>query len=283
MRFETTRDVLEWYEKQPRALTPEFISGIKWDEVKKYPLDEKFIPVLLHMRDVETLTDVYYEELRRTPTGRDPIIGKFMERWGVEELTHGDLLNRFVNEAGFDTDKNWRDGVLDKVPFSYTINNYIISYLTNLVGKKFTATHMTFGAIHEMSTAQAYRRLVEITDHPILTEILRGIIREESTHTHFYRSVARLELKKSDFARKMARFVIKNFYTPVGSGSTPKEESGYAIARLFEGEGGLARIDKNVCQKVQKFPGFEGVTKVGETISNVVFEYACPMALMEDA
>ena len=107
MTFETNRDVLDWYEKQPRTLTEEFISGINWQDVKKHSLDKKFIPVLLYMRDVEALTDMYYEELRRTPTGKDPIIRKFMERWSVEEQTHGELLNRFLNEAGYETDEKW--------------------------------------------------------------------------------------------------------------------------------------------------------------------------------
>ncbi len=95
MTFETNRDVLQWYEKQPRTLTKDFIENIAWGDVKDYPLDEKFIPILLYMRDVEALTDMYYDELRRTPTGKDPIISKFMERWSTEEQTHGELLNRF--------------------------------------------------------------------------------------------------------------------------------------------------------------------------------------------
>lgn len=125
---------------------------IRWSDVKNYPLDKRLIPVLLYMRDVETLTDVYYEELRRTPTGKDPIISKFMERWSVEEQTHGELLNRFLNEAGFSTDEKWQTNVIGSVSTSYTVTNYLITTLTNLVGKRFTATHMTFGAIHEMST-----------------------------------------------------------------------------------------------------------------------------------
>ena len=34
MNFETNKDVLEWYERQERTLTPEFISAIPWDKVK---------------------------------------------------------------------------------------------------------------------------------------------------------------------------------------------------------------------------------------------------------
>ncbi len=270
MIFETNKDVLNWYEKQPRTLTNEFISNINWSEVGKYPLDEKFVPVLLYMRDIETLTDVYYDELRRTPTGKDPIIRKFMERWSAEEQTHGELINRFLNEAGIETDPKWQKQVISSVSTQYTVTNYLITTLTNLIGKRFTATHMAFGAIHEMSTTQGYRRLAELADHPILSEILRGIIREESAHTTFYRSVARIELQKSEISRKLSRFLIKHFWTPVGSGAKPKEESDYTIATLFGGENGMDWIDKNVTQKIQTLPGFDGLTKVSDKIGEIV-------------
>ena len=274
MTFETNRDVLNWYEKQPRTLTNEFISGINWNDIKNHPLNEKFIPVLLYMRDVEALTDMYYEELRRTPTGKDPIISKFMERWSVEEQTHGELLNRFLNEAGIETDEKWHHQVRHAVSTFYTVNNYLIGTLTNLVGKRFTATHMAFGAIHEMSTTQGYRRLAKLADHPVLTEILHGIIREESAHTQFYRSVARIELQKSEFAQKLSRFLIKNFWTPVGSGAKPTEESDYTIATLFSGDNGMEWIDKNVTRRIQTLPGFDGLTKVSDKIGEIVAQRA---------
>lgn len=272
MIFETNRDVLDWYEKQPRALTNEFISRIDWSAVGKYPLDEKFVPVLMYMRDIETLTDVYYEELRRTPTGKDPIIRKFMERWSAEEQTHGELINRFLNEAGIPTEEKWRKNVINSVSNSYTITNYLITTLATLIGKRFTATHMSFGAIHEMSTTQGYRRLSEIADHPILSQILKAIIREESTHTTFYRSVARLELQKSEISQKLSRFIIKHFYVPVGGGAKSSQELNYTIATLFGGEGGMNRIEHNVSEKIQTLPGFQGLTKVGDKIKEIVLQ-----------
>ncbi len=272
MTFETSRDVLAWYEKQPRALTEEFIGAIDWSAVKKYPLDARFVPVLLYMRDVEALTDMYYDELRRTPTGKDPIISKFMERWSGEEQTHGELLNRFLNEAGFETDERWQIQTRRAVSKTYTINNRLIGVLTNLVGRRFTATHMAFGAIHEMSTTQGYRRLSQLAAHPVLTQILSAIIKEESAHTQFYRSVARIELEKSELARKLSRFLIKNFYTPVGSGAKPKEESDYTIATLFSGDGGMDWIDRNVSRRIQNLPGFNGLTKVSDKIGEIVLQ-----------
>jgi len=269
MNFETNKDVLEWYERQERTLTPEFISAIPWDRVKDTLIDEKLIPILLYMRDVETLTDMYHRELLRTPTGKDPHISKFMERWGVEEITHGEVLNRFLNEIGVETDDRWQDQVRRAVSTAYNANAYLLMILTNLIGKKFTATHMTFGTIHELEAAQGYRRLMALADHPVLTHILQGIVREESIHAQFYRSVARLELERNPFAQKMARFVIEKFWAPVGQGSLPKHRTEYAIAMLFGDNEALEGLDKTVTQRVRGLPGFADITKMTEKISQI--------------
>lgn len=269
MTFETNRDVLNWYEKQPRTLTKEFLDKIQWRDVKKYPLDKKFVPVLLYMRDVEVLTDMYYAELRRTPTGKDPDISKFMERWSTEELTHGELINRFLAEAGIPTDDKWQTQVRGGVSSVYNVYARLVTTLTNLVGRRFTATHMTFGAIHEMSTAQGYRRLINLAGHPVLSYILQGIMREESAHTHFYWSVARLELKKSAFARRVARFAVNKFWAPVGQGAKPKKQTDYTIGTLFNGKEGLEWVDKTITQRIRQLPGFESLTKINETAAEI--------------
>lgn len=269
MVFETNRDVLEWYEQQPRSLTPEFISSIPWHEVKDHPLDDRLIPVLLYMRDVETLTDMYHRELLRTPTGRDPDISKFMERWGVEEITHGEVINRFLNEIGIETDSDWQDQVRQNVTHTYNANSYLLTTLTNLVGKKFTATHMTFGAIHEMEAAQGYRRLLTLADHPVLTHILQGIIREESAHCHFYWSVAKIELKRNEFAQRIARFITEHFWAPVGQGSLSRRRTEYMIATLFSDDQAMSNLDKTVTQRVRQLPGFSDITKMTETIGGI--------------
>jgi len=282
MPFESNKEVLDWFESQERSLTPEFISGLPWSDVRKHHFDERFVPVLFYMRDVETLTDMYHRELLRTPTGKDPYISKFMERWGVEEVTHGEVLNRFLNELGYETDENWQRQVREAVKFSYNANAYLITTLTNLIGRKFTATHMTFGAIHEMEAAQGYRRLMTKADHPVLTTILEGIIREESIHNQFYWSVARLELKKNEYAQKIARFVIENFWAPVGQGSLAKHRTEYLVSQLFSDEEDLDVIETKVTQRVRQLPGFADITKITETIgsmaaaADVSFEAALP-------
>ena len=269
MKFETNRDVLEWYERQPRALTPEFISAIPWNETAQHSIDERFIPVLLYMRDVETLTDMYHRQMMRTPTGKDPDISKFMERWGVEEITHGEVWNRFLHEIGVETGEKWQVQVRRAVSRTYRANTYLMTMLTNMVGKRFTATHMAFGAIHEMSTIQAYRRLRKLAGHPVLSQILDAIIREESAHTNFYTGVAKLELRKSHAAQRIARFVIEKFWVPVGQGSLHKSRTDYLITTLFGGSEGLDWVDKTVTKRVVGLPGFDGLTTINDTARRI--------------
>lgn len=282
MKFDSNKEVLDWYERQPRSLTPEFLSEIPWEKVKDSEFDEKFVPILFYMRDVETLTDMYHRELLRTPTGKDPHISKFMERWGVEEITHGEVINRFLNELGYETDEKWQDEVRNAVTTTYNSTAFLLTTLTNLIGKRFTATHMTFGAIHEMEAAQGYRRLKTLTDHPVLNPILDAIIREESAHNQFYWSVARLELTRNKTARRIARFVTDHFWAPVGQGSLAKRRTQYLVSTLFSDEDGIEVIDDKVTKRVRQLPGFENITKITDTISkmaatsNVTFEAALP-------
>lgn len=261
--------ILDTYQSQPRQLSDTYLSKINWSEVKNYPLDSKFIRVLLYFRDIETLTDMYHKELSHTPTGRDPLIRKFMDRWRDEEALHGSLLNRFLNELGYDTGADWLQKVRQAVPSSYRVATTISLSLANLFGKQFTAVHMTFGTVHELSTLQGYRRLWEQSQHPILEYILRGIAAEEAIHILFYRSIARLKLEQSRFAQQLSRFIIDHFWSPVGQGSRPASETNYVIGTLFSGPEGVEAADKHINQLIEKLPGFQNFTRVKDRIADI--------------
>ncbi|MCA1615540.1 MAG: ferritin-like domain-containing protein [Acidobacteria bacterium] len=267
--FENEKDVLDWYERQPRALNKGFYDSVKWGEIRNHPLSPKFIPVILYMRDVESYTAVYYRELLRTPTGKDPVIRRFMERWGVEEAEHGDLLNRFLEEAGVETSDDWSARAEAAIPLRYTFENYVTSLVTNLFGERFTGTHMVWGAINELTTLQGYRRLWKLAGHPVLEQILRAVAREESVHVKFYWTVARLRLERSKFARGLARGVIKNFWTPVGQGTKPRREVNYLISTLFGGDEGVSCFDQHVGRKIERLPGFAGFDAITRRVGEV--------------
>lgn len=256
--FETDRDVLDWYERQPRAISRDFASEIPWAEIKDHPLSDEFFRVLFYMRDIESFTELYYRELLRTPTGKDPVIRKFMDRWNEEEAEHGNLINRFLNEAGYDTSKDWRAEAKSKIPIRYTVEYFVGPYITNLFGRYFTGAHMVWGTINEFTTLQAYRRLWQIAQHPVLERVLRAIAQEESIHAYFYWSIARLELKRSKFSGSLARFIIDRFWAPVGHGTKPQAEEDFIIATLFGGRDGVDFFDRGVNQRLEQLPGFAG-------------------------
>ena len=268
--FETDKDVLDWYERQPRALTKNFVDSIPWREVSNYELNAAFVPVLIYMRDVEYFTDIYYRELLRTPTGKDPVIRKFMDRWGVEELQHADVLNRFLNEAGITTPKKWQAEAKDKIPWGYKINAHLLYWAVKPFGKYFHGAHMAWGAINEITTLQSYRRLSELAGHPVLTYLLTAIMQEESMHANFYWRIARLKLSQAKFSRDLARFSIRKFWAPVGQGPKSENDANYVVSTLFRGASGLEIFDRTVTSRVARLPGFKGFTALSDRLAPIV-------------
>ena len=268
--FETDKEVLDWYEQQPRALTAGFVDSIRWREVSNHELNPAFVPVLIYMRDIEFLTDMYYRELLRTPTGKDPIIKKFMDRWSVEENQHAELLNRFLNEAGTRTSETWRAEAKARIPTRYTIQSYLMNSAVIPFGKYFHAAHMVWGAINEITTLQGYRRLSELARHPVLKSLLDAIIQEESLHSSFYWNVARVKLSQAKFSRDLARFIIHRFWAPVGQGPKPVSETHYVISTLFHGTRGLEVFDRLVARRITSLPGFTGFTALSERVAPIV-------------
>lgn len=268
--FETDKEVLDWYERQPRALSKEYVNSIKWKEIKNYQLNPAFVPVLIYMRDIEYFTDMYYQELRRTPTGKDPIIKKFMDRWSIEELYHGNLLNRFLEEAGVPTGKNWQVEATRKIPRLYKIGSYLVDHASRPFGKYFHGAHMVWGAVNEITAMNAYRRLSDLAGHPVLKQLLIGIVQEESIHGSFYWNVARVKLNETQFSKILAKFIIGKFWSPVGQGAKPKGETDYVMATLFPGQEGLELFDQKIGTRIERLPGFGGFKGLTERIAPVV-------------
>ena len=225
-------EAIDWYEGQERFLTKQYIDTIPWNDVGRHPFDEAFLPVLVYMRDVEKFTEIYYQELMKTPTGNDPIIRRFMDKWATEEAVHGDLLNRFLEEANYPTDEKWFEKAKARIPKFQRVSSAFSTATARLTGKHFSAVHMTWGAINEFSTLTGYRTLWEKANHPVLTYLLKAIAREEAVHSFFYWTIARLKLQTSQFRQRMTRYIIQKFWTPVGQGLKREHETNYVIRAL---------------------------------------------------
>ena len=101
----------------------------------------------------------------------------------------------------------------------------------------------------------AYRRLSDLADHPVLKQLLIGIVQEESIHSSFYWNVARVKLGETAFSRNLARFIIGKFWKPVGQGAKPEGEANYVIATLWPGKEGLDLFDQKIAQSYRALTG----------------------------
>jgi len=121
-------------------------------------------------------------------------------------------------------------------------------------GKAFIALHMTWGAVNEWTTQAGYARLSEKADHPTLRELLKRIMKQEGGHIDFYASEAGRRLAESPKAQRLTRFALKHLWRPVGSGVMPKEEVGFLVKYLFEGQMG-ANVAARIDRRVDRLPG----------------------------
>jgi hypothetical protein len=144
----------------------------------------------------------------------------------------------------------WRDRIAP-------INQAVIA---NIIGVDYVAVHMSWGAVNEWATHAAYTGLMERENHPVLSQLLERIMRQESRHVAFYASQAKERLARSSKARKITRFALKRFWEPVGSGVTPRSETKFMVRHLFS-----EKVCLQIDEKIDKLPGQEGLELIGKS------------------
>jgi rubrerythrin len=230
------------------------LAGIDFDDFKQNPLSPEALRTLRYMHDVEHHTVCYLRDLLLTPAHQDPEITSFLSCWVFEEMWHGEAIGQVLEAhgeaAGAPRIAALRQGRRRKE----AISTFSTIGSAAFAGKAFIALHMTWGAINEWTTQAGYARLAEKADHPTLRELLKRIMKQEGGHIDFYASEAGRRLADSPKAQKLTRFALKHLWRPVGSGVMPKEEVGFLVEYLFDGESGgemAARIDR----RVDRLPG----------------------------
>jgi hypothetical protein len=238
---------LDRYASRSRA--PD-LSGVRWEEVTRYPMAEEAIRALRYMQDIESHTIVYLKTLLSTRAIDDPEVATFLACWIYEETFHGCALERFLAAAGHEVVQRQRS----RATLAQRLKE-IAPSLVSRVWKGFVAVHMVWGAINELTTLTGYRRLAEIADHPVLSELLSRIMRDESRHFTFYFRQAEMRLQQPRNAR-IARLIVDSFWAPVGSGVQPSDETRFLAAYLFSGADGRSAARK-VDNTIRRLPGFE--------------------------
>lgn len=227
--------------------------AVDWPAVAHYPLPYDALRTLRYMQDIESHTIVYLRELLSTRVVDDPEIAGFFATWFYEETAHGRALAHFLAAVG--------QPVAPRPRKTRGLGERIEAIGITCIGaawRAFPAVHMTWGAINELTTLTAYRRLSQLAGHPVLSDLLGQIMRDESRHFHFYFDQAERRLAASSTTRRVTRALVKRFWDPVGAGVQPDRETRFLASYLFSGPDGCAAA-QTIDRTIRRLPGFADI------------------------
>jgi hypothetical protein len=237
---------------------------VRWDDLDldgafaARPLSPGALRCLRYMCDIESYTVCYLRDLLLTPSHNDPVITTFLTMWNYEEYWHGEVLADVLKAHGVPTGDAHMREVRERGGWRKKLDPIKQSLLANVIGEDFIATHMTWGAVNEWSTHAGYASLMRIEQHPVLTELLQRIIKQETRHIAFYNSQARERLARSTKAQRITRFALDKQWNPVGSGVMPDAEVEFLLSFLMGGPEGRAEARK-IDQKIDSLAGLGGL------------------------
>jgi hypothetical protein len=251
------------------------LSHIDWDSVASHDLEDGDVMCLHYMMDIETHTVIYLRDLLATRAAGDPHVTAFLSCWVYEELWHGEAFSDFLRAYGIEVpaEPKLPDG---RTPLptrpSRTARlreqlgvGHKLSLLPTMVGsmlfRDFIALHMTWGAINELSTLTGYHALIRRTEHPVLHQMLHRVIQDERRHFAFYRAQARARLSRAPRrTRRLVRWILDGFWTPVGAGVKSDEEVDALVLYLFGYDERGREMIREMDATVSEIPGLDGLT-----------------------
>ncbi len=241
------------------------VDGIDFDAFRDQPLAPEHLRCLRYMHDVEQHTSCYLRNLLNTKAHNDPEITSFLTLWNFEEFWHGEALGR-VLAAHDEPAGASRVAAMRRRLGWRTTASPVVWMAFSAATKHFLAVHMTFGAINEWTTQGGYARLASVADHPVLSDLLHRIMRQEGRHIDFYRTRAVDHLDASPGAQRTTRWMVKRLWNPVGAGVMPVDETRHLVRTLFADDDGAviaARIDR----RVDALPGLQGLGLMDQAIT----------------
>jgi hypothetical protein len=229
------------------------LDGIDFDAFRDQPLHPDHLRCLRYMHDVEQHTTCYLRNLLNTKAHHDPEITAFLTMWGFEEHWHGEALAR-VLEAHDEPGGDVRVAAMRRRLGWKVTASPVLWMAFSAATKHFLAVHMTFGAINEWTTQGGYARLIQQADHPVLTDLLRRIMKQEGRHIDYYRTQAEDRLAAHAGARRTTRFMVRRLWEPVGAQVMPLAETQHLVTTLFGGPGGRVVADR-IDRRIDALPG----------------------------
>ena len=240
------------------------VEDIDFAAFEASPLDESSLRCLRYMHDVEFHTVCYLRDLLLTPAHLDPEMTSFLTFWNFEEFWHGEAIGMVLAAHGEIAGDSRVARVRGGLGWRDRVRPALTTLSSATVGRAYIAVHMAWGAINEWTTQAGYARLAATARHPVLSELLARIMRQEGRHIDFYGSQAEKRLAASAKARRVTRFALRHFWAPVGTGVMPDAETRFLISHLFSGDDGRV-VAERIDRRVDRLPGLAGLDLATKT------------------
>jgi hypothetical protein len=232
---------------------------IDYDTFIHEPLDAAALRCLRYMHDIEFHTTCYLRDLLVTSAHDDPEITAFLAMWAYEEYWHGEAIAKVLQRHG---EPSGRTRI---VTTRQRVGRERWKTLSMIGGSAVTdhvaGIALTWGAVNEWTTQAGYVALARRAGHPVLSDLLRRIAKQEGRHIDFYMSQAERRLTGSRGAQRITRYALQRRWRPVGSGVMPAGETCHLVTHLFgdaEGAAAVERIDR----RIASLPGLDGLAVV---------------------
>jgi hypothetical protein len=242
-----------------------------WDDLdlgafRREPLVEDALRTIRYMHDVEFHTVCYLRDLLLTPAHADPRVTGFLNMWVYQEFWHGEALAAVLAAHGEPSGDERVGAARARLGARDRIRPLLMALGGWIGGSDFTAVHMTWGAVNEWTTQSGYARLSKLAGRPVLSELLKRIMRQEGGHIDFYAGEAARRLSESKRARRLTRGALRRFWAPVGSGVMPEAEVHFLARYLFGGPTGRAAAQR-IDRQIDRLPGLGGLELVEQAVA----------------
>ncbi len=240
------------------------VDDIDFQAFRRHPLDPRTLRCLRYMHDVEGHTACYLRDLLATRAHRDPQVTAFLACWCYEEHWHGEAIAEVLRAHDEPAGRDRLEATRRRMPRRDALKPVAFTIASALT-PHIVAVHMTWGAVNEWTTQAGYGRLGAKAKHPVLSELLRRIMRQEGRHIDFYALGARQRLAASATARRLTRFALRRYWAPVGTGVMPDPEVKFLADHLFGDAEGIAAAQR-IDGAVGRLPGLEGLRLVESAV-----------------
>jgi hypothetical protein len=238
---------------------------ITWDDLdfsafRDQPLSDDGLRCIQYMHDIEFHTVCYLRDLLVTRAHDDHRVTTFLTIWNFEELYHGEALSAVLAAHDAPRGHQRTEPLRKRLGWRQPVGT-LSSMFGSLAMRDFTAVHMMWGAVNEWTAQAGYARLSKIEDHPVLSALLKRIMRQEGRHVDFYASEAHRRLEGNRRAQAITRMALRRFWRPVGSGVATPDDVRFLTNHLFGGAEGRSVVER-IDRRIQRLPGLEGLNVV---------------------